>query len=372
MSREQLFFKADGSGEFSGSDDQEALDDERAAALVRSLDSEGSCQDAEGAREEKTVQAADSGREGAAFYHKLHDEASEQQKKKEFRKQLNSCARQAVRGSQHDRIRMIVHRPEAGAQQREEYLALMSELAPVVRELVQKTKSVLEYQVSESFSKHKVYGSKFVAESAAVGELSCFARKRPPREEPSLIVALRVDESASMASFGRLPAAKKACAAVYEFCRQCGVPVLIYGDTADTSKLEQMSLYAYCDPSQPTEEDGWRLMTMRGRGNNRDGMALRILAEKLVDTPYTTKLLISVSDGQPRALPDYSGESAIGDVKGIVKDYSRRGITFLAAAIGQDKEVIQEIYGGERFLDVSKLSEFPRRLVGMIARHMGS
>lgn len=32
-------------------------------------------------------------------------------------------------------------------------------------------------------------------------------RKRPPEEEPSIAVALRIDESASMSAFGRLEAA---------------------------------------------------------------------------------------------------------------------------------------------------------------------
>lgn len=37
-----------------------------------------------------------------------------------------------------------------------------------------------------------------------------FARKRPPEEEPSLAVALRIDESASISAYGRLDAAKQA------------------------------------------------------------------------------------------------------------------------------------------------------------------
>ena len=45
-------------------------------------------------------------------------------------------------------------------------------------------------------------------------------------------------------------------------------------------------------------------MTMKPRQNNRDGAVLRVLAEKLAHQPATTKLLLNISDGQPKALPD--------------------------------------------------------------------
>lgn len=111
-------------------------------------------------------------------------------------------------------------------------------------------------------------------------------------------------------------------------------------------------------------------MGIESISNNRDGMALRILAEKLVKAPQATKLLISISDGQPKAVPDYAGELANGDMKQIIREYSRNGILFLAAAIGQDKETICDIYGQERFLDITDLKQLPVRLVQTIAKYL--
>ena len=48
-------------------------------------------------------------------------------------------------------------------------------------------------------------------------------------------------------------------------------------------------------------------------------MALRVLSEKLAKAPQTTKLLISLSDGQPKAMPDYSGKLAVEDMKQIIR-----------------------------------------------------
>ena len=101
---------------------------------------------------------------------------------------------------------------------------------------------------------------------------------------------------------------------------------------------EKMSIYAYIDWEKPKLNDGTTLMGIESISNNRDGMALRILADKLAKAPQTTKLLFSISDGQPRAMPDYSGKTAIDDMKQVIHEYSRKGIYFLAAAIGKIKK----------------------------------
>ncbi len=173
-----------------------------------------------------------------------------------------------------------------------------------------------------------------------------------------------------MNAFGRLEAAKEAAIAVCEFCEACGIPVLIYGDTADRSPREKMSMYAYLDWEEPALNDKYAIMSMQGISNNRDGMALRVLSEKLTKAPQTTKLLISLSDGQPKAMPDYTGNSAAEDMKQTINEYSRKGIIFLAAAIGQDKDAICEIYGQDRFIDMSDLKQLPMRLVQIIARYL--
>ena len=95
-----------------------------------------------------------------------------------------------------------------------------------------------------------------------------------------------------------------------------------------------------------------------------------VLSEKLAKAPQTTKLLISLSDGQPKAMPDYSGKLAAEDMKQIIKEYGRKGVIFLAAAIGQDKDAICEIYGQEHFIDISDLKQLPMRLVQIIARYL--
>ena len=145
---------------------------------------------------------------------------------------------------------------------------------------------------------------------------------------------------------------------------------MIYGDTADRSKREQMSIYAYIDFESKDADEKYALMNIQARSNNRDGMALRIISDRLLNAPQKTKLIISISDGQPRAMPDYSGEKAVYDMKDTLQEYRRKGIWFLSAAIGQDKEAIRKLYGAENTLDITNLKQLPARLVQIITRFL--
>lgn len=313
------------------------------------------------------------GEDGTPKYHQSNpDTMSEdaKQKERDFRRKLNQDAREVVSNSIHKGVKLIVHRPEYTLESQQEYISLSKELMPVVLEIARKTLPLLEHEITSEFARNHCYGSKFQADSVAYRDFRYFAKKRPPNESPSLTVALRVDESASMSAFGRLEAAKRAVIAVYEFCRICDIPILIYGDTADVSKWEQMSIFAYTDFDKMDANDRFRLMGIRARSNNRDGMALRIIADRLTASSAQTKLFISISDGQPKAMDNYAGSYAVKDMQQTIAEYERKGITFLAAAIGQDKDVISQIYGKERFLDITDLKEFPVKLVRMIARYL--
>ena len=80
------------------------------------------------------------------------------------------------------------------------------------------------------------------------------------------------------------------------------------------------------------------------------------------------KLLMLVSDGQP-ADSGYSGSAAEEDLRGIKQEYRRKGILFVAAAIGDDKQNIERIYG-DSFLDISDLNQLPVKLTSVVRRHV--
>ena len=107
-------------------------------------------------------------------------------------------------------------------------------------------------------------------------------------------------------------------------------------------------------------------MDISARGTNRDGAALRDVPQRLAKRTEDVKLLMLVSDGQP-ADTGYFGTAAEEDLRGVKQEYQRKGILFVAAAIGSDKENIERIYG-DSFLDISDLSKLPVKLAGIIKR----
>ncbi|MCY7482828.1 nitric oxide reductase activation protein NorD [Paenibacillus alvei] len=341
--------------------------------MRKSADSEDSSSRTSVDPHDDTMISTDTGEDGSPHYHQANPDLmteDEQQKERDFRKKLNRAARDLVSNTIHDKVKLIVHRPDYTLEDQYEYDRLSKGLMPIVREIARKTLPLLEHEVSSEYVRNRYYGSKFQADSVAYRDYRYFAKKRPPSDSPSLVVGLRIDESASMSAFGRLKAAKQAVMAVYEYCQICQIPILIYGDTADVSRMEQMSIFAYTDFEKPDPSDRFRLMNIQARSNNRDGMALRMIAERLAVSPQQTKLLISISDGQPKAMDDYTGNNAVNDMQQTIEEYERRGVRFLAAAIGQDKDIIQEIYGNDRFLDISDLHELPAKLVRMITRYI--
>ena len=79
-------------------------------------------------------------------------------------------------------------------------------------------------------------------------------------------------------------------------------------------------------------------------------------------------MLILVSDGQP-ADSGYYRTAAEEDLRGIKHEYQRKGIIFVAAAIGDDKENIERIYG-DSFLDITDLNQLPAKLTAVVKRHI--
>ncbi len=156
--------------------------------------------------------------------------------------------------------------------------------------------------------------------------------------------------------------ARAAALVVYDFCVQLGIPILILGHTASGSRVD---IYSYAEADRVDESDRYRLMELSPRRCNRDGMALRLAAEKLMHCPAEERLLLVITDGQPNSIA-YTGEVAEEDLKQVIKTYSGRNVKIYAAAIGEDREKIHGVYG-ERYLDISDLDEMPTLLTKLIA-----
>ena len=159
--------------------------------------------------------------------------------------------------------------------------------------------------------------------------------------------------------------ARAAAIILYDFCQSLGIPIMVYGHSTSGRGV---SLYSYAEFDSIDRDDKYRLMDISARASNRDGAALRFVAEQLSKRTEEVRLLILVSDGQPAA-SGYSGTAAEEDLRGIKQEYKRKGILFVAAAIGDDKQNIEHIYG-DSFLDITDLNQLPTKLTAVIKRFL--
>ena len=162
-----------------------------------------------------------------------------------------------------------------------------------------------------------------------------------------------------------LPSYKSSAIVLYDFCISLGIPITIYGHSTG---YDDVDLYSYAEFDSLDASDRYRLMDMSARGGNRDGAALRFVAEHLAKRPETRKLLIIISDGQPAA-GGYSGTAAEADLRGIKKEFQKRGVITFAAAIGDDKENIRRIYK-DGFLDITRLEDLPKNMTQLVKQYL--
>lgn len=294
----------------------------------------------------------------------LAEEKAEEKLFDELSQELQNEANALRMGNAHTGVRINVNRmKEVNPSYIKRYEEASPPLIAISRQMQKRLMQVLKDTAYDQKQTGLVMGRRIESRMLMDREGRIFSKKCLPSEKKELAVALLLDESGSMESMDRATYARAAAIIVYDFCKALGVPVMIVGHTEDID----VELYAYTDFDSRDKRDRYRLMDISARCSNRDGAALRFVAERLLKQPEKNKLLMLVSDGQPAGRDGYIGTAAEEDLRGIKKEYTNRGIMFVAAAIGSDKENIERIYGSS-FLDISDLTKLPFLLVKKIDR----
>jgi len=289
----------------------------------------------------------------------------EMQMEQVLSKELQEAVNEIRFGNAHNGVKIVVNRmPSVSEYQMKQYASVAPPLLTISKQMQKRLQRVLREQAFVGKMTGLHMGRRIEPRMLLDHEGRYFSRNKLPGEKKNLAVALLLDESGSMSSCDRVTYARAAAIIVYDFCKAMDVPVIIMGHT----EYGEVELYAYTDFDSRDEKDRYRLMDISSRGGNRDGAALRYVAERLMKQPEENKLLMLISDGQPAA-NGYSGTAAEADLRGIKKEYTNKGMMFVAAAIGSDKPNIERIYG-DAFLDITDLTQLPVLLVKKIEKEL--
>ena len=269
-------------------------------------------------------------------------------------------------GDIHKNVDIVIHRQkELSGSEPELYDRAMTELRPISKLLQKSIMNVIRQRQRGANERGLLMGSRIDHTAYYRNDGKIFTKRNRPNDEISLAVGILVDMSGSMCG-ERIRTAQAMTLVVYDFCKSLNIPVTIYGH--DTTYGNTVNLYSFAEFDSVDGKDKYRLMNIHDGGSNRDGCAVRFVAEKLSGRSEECKLFIVVSDGQP-ADGGYYGTAAELDLQDIRKEYTNKGITFLAAAIGDDKPAIKRCYGESSFLDITDLKEFPMTIAKLIARY---
>lgn len=301
---------------------------------------------------------------------KMAEKAACKQLEGERIRELNETAQSISYGNIHEGVNILINRIlDVDEELVDQYNSIAPPLLAISR-LLQRS-LIKQLQDSRRGGKQTglLMGRRLDAHTLHRNDGKMFYKNNLPQDTPQLAVGLLLDESGSMGSCDRCTYARAAAIILYDFCDSLDIPVMVYGhSTSYGANGNRVNLFSYAEFEGFDDKDRYRMMDIGARGSNRDGAALRFVSEQLSKRPEDVKLLILVSDGQP-ADSGYYGSAAEEDLRGIKQEYQRKGIIFVAAAIGDDKQNIERIYG-ESFLDITDLKQLPAKLTSVVKKYV--
>lgn len=245
-----------------------------------------------------------------------------------------------------------------------------ADILEVSRHIQKKLKQQLEDRRKGGKRTNLYLGRKVEARNIIRNDGKYFYNNNLPSNIPRIVVAAIIDESGSMENISnngvsRIENAKRTAIIVEDFCRELQFPICIIGSTADYKHEDgsaELTLYSSFDSFD--KKDKYRLTEISAKACCRDGAAFNYAYEILQKRPEEIKLLFIISDGTPNAY-NYGGTIAINELKEIHNKCKKKGIITFAAAVGDDKDKIENIYG-ESFLDISNLDDMPNIFINKI------
>ena len=305
--------------------------------------------------------------------HQAAEEAYAKQVEQEIKERLKGEVVQLPLNEIHQGVPIEICRSmETSLQAAERYQELLPEVRRVSNHLCRAMEELL-IQKEGGILSGLYMGKRLSRGNLYRNDGKIFEKRILPEDGFSVAFAVLVDNSTSMDWYGRIEAARKTALILYDFCRSLSIPIIVYGhstyvDGADNNRKQGVSLHSFAEFDSVDGRDSLRIMDMETSGCNRDGLALRFVGEHLAKREEDIKILTLLSDGEPNA-QGHSGEIAVEDLKQAKRELQRKGIQLFTAAIGDDRDSIEAIYGNS-FLNISDLRIMPQKMAGLLMKYL--
>lgn len=314
-------------------------------------DGNSSSQQGQGSSDEDENSKADAAM--ASLLERLKKEIAQRRAEEQLEKERLNNQQQSTKS-------VKLYRKTAVTQEEiQEYNRLAPRVLPVSRRLQRSILELFKNRRDGSTNRNLFMGQRFEANKVINQSGRYFMKKNLPTERPKLRVDVLVDTSGS--TVGKtIQASILTCIAIEDFCRNLSITNRIMSYTSDDTNCD---CHLMVEPEKITNTDKYRIVSMIARGGTPTLAAVQYALDSLYGADEEYKLLIVITDG--------TGSDNHNDaLQEEVKKAKRRGISVIAAGIGESKSGIQKEFGRDNFMDISDLDLMPKRLCSLIKRMM--
>lgn len=200
-----------------------------------------------------------------------------------------------------------------------------------------------------------------------------FYRKSAPSKELDAVFCLLIDGSASMVD--KLDETKQAVLLFHDVLRGLGIPheiVLFYEDAYEASDSEQPNYFEWMHKFEDGRRDhAQEIVSFEAHEDNRDGFAIRWMADRVKLRSEKHRFLLVFSDGEPSAY-NYA-ENGVVDTANAVAEAKKEGIEVLhlflsSEPITEEQAAFYRMMYGNKSVSADSLEQFVDQTLRLLKR----
>lgn len=340
-----------------------------AAALEYELE-RGDSKLADGGREEEGAgEIEQTGTGESQGEHREDNVVHEQRKDEKKPKKANGRF-----GSANDGVVYYESRIEALPFDRQQLHIWRSEQAPYVRALLKEMQKRMQQRVeSERTNLHAGRLSKNLLPLVTDERPKPFYRKTAPSKQLDAVFSLMIDGSASMVD--KLDETKQAVLLFHDVLRSLKVPheiAVFYEDAYEAGDDKQPNYFEWLHKfTDGMTDHAAEILSLDAHEDNRDGFAIRWMAERLNKRPEKHRFMLVFSDGEPSAY-NYA-DNGIIDTAQAVSETEKMGIEvmhlFLSGeSTSEEQAAFYRMLYGNKSVSADSLEQFVEQTLRLLKR----
>ncbi len=170
-----------------------------------------------------------------------------------------------------------------------------------------------------------------------------FYKKNSPSTPLDAVFGLLVDSSASM--IDKMDETKKAVLLFHDVLRDLGIRhdiVSYYEDAYEATAQEQPNSFVFCHQlDEGVSDHAQAILSLVAHEDNRDGLAIRWIAERLNKRSEKHKFILLFSDGEPSAF-GYAANGIVDTAEAVI-EIEKKGIHLLHLFLSAEEPVEEQL-----------------------------